>query len=226
MKLSIVLPACNEAESITGVLEGFSRYFLTKHLDHEIIVVNDGSHDSTSEHVKNFAATHSSVRLVEHLSNQGYGAALRFGFSAASGDFIFFTDSDGQFWPEDLDQTLPLMNAKTIVLGYREHRAEGRIRRLNAWLWSWCIQTFLHFHVRDLNCAWKLFPRSVLDDVKLVSTGAFINAELLYYAHNKNLAFQEIPVRHFPRHFGSATGANLGVIFRAFQELFYFLRNK
>lgn len=223
MTLSLIFPAYNEAESITDVLERWSGYCVANHVDYEIIVVNDGSGDGTGAKVKNFAATHPAVQLVEHAANQGYGAALRSGFSAASGDFIFFTDSDGQFGPDDLDRTLPLLGVNTIILGYREHRAEGLIRQLNAWGWGQCVGLALGVRVRDLNCAWKLFPRTLLTDLTLISVGAFINAELLYHARKKKMMFREIPVHHFTRQSGSPTGANPGVIYRAFRELMYFL---
>lgn len=226
MKLSLIFPAYNEAESITGVLERWSQYCITRNIDHEIIVVNDGSRDATSEKVKNVASSRPSVHLIEHPANQGYGASLRSGWSAAHGDFLFFTDSDGQFQPDDFDQTLPLLDTHTIVLGYRQHRTEGVIRRLNAWLWGQCMGFIFGFRVRDLNCAWKVFPRSLLANITWVSRGAFINAELLYYAQKKNLAFREIPVHHFARRFGSPTGANVRVIYRAFWEFLSFLNHR
>lgn len=226
MKLSLIFPVYNEAKSITKVLEGFSDFCDDQNIDHEILVVNDGSHDATSAKVKNFADTHKSVRLIEHPTNQGYGATLRSGFSAATGDFIFFTDSDGQFSPDDLDQTLPLIDQKVIVLGYRAQRAEGFFRRINAAVWNVIIRTLLGIQVRDVNCAWKVFPRTLLADNTLISRGAFINAELLYYAQHKKLLFREIPVRHFVRQFGKPTGANIQVIWHAFFELAHFLKNR
>lgn len=226
MRLSLVFPAYNEAESITGVLERFLEHCVSRNINHEIIVVNDGSIDATGEKVGDFARSHPTVQIVEHPKNRGYGAALRSGFLAASGDFIFFTDSDGQFGPEDLDQTLPRVGENAVVLGYRQDRADAAIRRLNAWLWGRCIGLVLGFRVRDLNGAWKLFPRSLLSDVTLVSRGAFINAELLYYARKKKLEFTEIPIHHFARKTGSPTGANPRVIYRAFRELAHFLRRR
>lgn len=223
MKLSLVFPARNEAESIISVLKGFADYCADRHLDHELIVVNDGSRDETGRLVDDFARTHPNVRVIHHLANQGYGAALRSGFTAATGDFIFLTDSDGQFSPPDLVQTLPLMTNETMVVGYRQARADPAIRRLNAALWGRLIRLLFGLRVRDLNCAWKVFPRSVLNNIRLVSRGAFISVELLYHAKNQGLIIKEIPVSHYARKFGSPTGANPRVVSRAFQELVTFL---
>lgn len=222
MKLSLIFPAHNEADTITNVLSGFAEYFQAQRIDHEIIVINDGSKDLTSQKVRTFASDHPFIRLIEHQANQGYGAALRSGFSAATGDYIFFSDSDGQFRPGDLGRTWPLAHPKTIILGYRQPRAEGVLRQINAKLWGWWISKKLGFRVRDLNCAWKLFPRSLVVDTPLVSNGAFISAELLYYAKKKQLTFHEVAVHHRLRTAGRSSGANPLVIFRAFRELLFF----
>lgn len=223
MKLSLIFPVYNEVKSIADVLERFSRYCQDHHLDHELIVVNDGSIDTTENVVKTFSLTHSTIRYIKHEKNLGYGAALRSGFRAATGEYIFFTDGDGQFRPDDMDQTISLLDPQTIVLGYREPRTEGTIRRLNAWWWGRLVGAKFGFHVRDLNCAWKAFPRSLLSNVKFISSGAFISAEIVHHARQKNLLFHEIPVHHYAREFGSPTGANPRVIWNAFQELARFL---
>ena len=226
MQLSLVFPVFNEADSITGVLEDFSRYLESRSIGYEMLVVDDGSHDATLKRIQDFCRIHPATRCIIHPANQGYGAALRSGFTAAAGDFIFFTDSDGQFRPEALAETIRLAGPDTMVLGYRKGRAEGLARRLNAQLWAGLVGLILGVRVRDLNCAWKLFPRSLLDHITLTSRGAFVTPELLYYAKKQNLNFQELPVQHFPRKSGSPTGANPKVIYRAFQELRHFLRHR
>lgn len=222
MKLSLVFPVYNEEASIAHVIERFVAYCRERQIDCEFIIVNDGSTDASAEKIRTLAASNPQIRLIEHSINQGYGAALRSGFAAACGDYIFFTDSDGQFEPDDLASTLPRLHPSRIVAGYRNNRADSLLRRLNAWAWGRCIAVLLGVRVRDLNCAWKVFPRSLVSDVPLVSQGAFINAELLYYATKKQFVFDEIPVHHFSRESGVSSGAHPGVITRALGELLHF----
>lgn len=227
MKLSLVFPVYNEEASVAHVVGRFSEYCRKGQIDCEFIVVNDGSVDASAEKIQTLAASNPNIRLIEHPANQGYGAALRSGFAAASSEYIFFTDSDGQFRPDDLAYTLSRLHPNTMVLGYRNNRADSLLRRLNAWAWGRCIASLLGVRVRDLNCAWKVFPRSLVSDVPLVSQGAFINAELLYYAIKKQFVFDEIPVHHFPRESGASTGARPRVITRALGEfLHFFIHNK
>lgn len=226
MKLSLVFPAYNESASIAAVLATWAKYCATHRLEAELIVVNDGSRDRTGDAIHELTLAYPSIRLIEHPNNRGYGAALRTGFAAATGDYIFMTDSDGQFYPEDLQQTLPKLRPDACVIGWRENRADGWPRRFNARLWNWCVRLTLGLRVRDVNCAWKIFPRSFFADLTLRSTGALINAELLFNARRKNFSLIEIPIRHYPRRSGSPTGANPRVIWRALVELHWFLRHR
>lgn len=226
MKLTLLFPAYNESAAITGVLEDFAAVCEAQRIASELIVVNDGSTDATSQEVRRYMVRNQNVRLIEHPRNLGYGAALRSGFLAASGDYVFFTDSDGQFRADELDRTLAARGPKTIVLGYRLDRAEGLNRRMNAWLWGGIIRRSLGFNVRDLNCAWKLFPRDLIAPAEYESRGAFISAELLFYAHRRGYAFIELPVRHWPRRTGRSTGAQPRVIARALLEYVKFLRRR
>lgn len=226
MKLSLIFPAYNEAAALPAVLGSFATHCARHNISYELIVVNDGSRDTTSHVVRDFVTAHPTTQLVEHQTNRGYGAALRSGFAAATGDFVFFTDSDGQFQPEDLNQTISLLRSNRMVVGYRYPRHEGRCRRFNAWAWGQLVGRWIGGSVRDLGCAWKAFPRSWVTTVKLRANGAFLNAELLYQARRSGLEVVELPVHHWPRQSGSATGANPLVIARAFWELLMFIRDR
>jgi hypothetical protein len=82
------------------------------------------------------------------------------------------------------------------------------------------VRVLLGVHVRDLNCAFKLIPKKVLDAIQLESTGALINAEMYGRAIRKGFSIKEVGVHHYPRTAGVQTGAHLSVILRAFIELF------
>src|SRR5205823_9819432 len=104
--------------------------------------------------------------------------------------------------------------------GYRADRRDPWLRRLNAGAWNAIIRILLDVRVRDVNCAFKLFPRRALDGLDLESNGAMINAELLAKLRAAECAVAEVPVTHYPRTAGAATGGNMMVAARAFAELF------
>ncbi len=217
--LSVVFPAYNEAANVeTAVKVGHE--VLKKYADDvEVIMVNDGSSDNTGELLDNLAEKYAFLKVVHHPKNLGYGAALRSGFNIAKNKFVFFTDSDLQFDLNEFDVLSRWSNDFDIVVGYRAKRADPIIRTINAWCWNRLIRIVLGVKVRDIDCAFKLFKRDFFDTTTLTSTGAMINTEIFAHAFKKGLKIKEVPVSHFKRNAGEQTGANLGVILRAFKEL-------
>jgi hypothetical protein len=106
-----------------------------------------------------------------------------------------------------------------MVIGYRYNRADNKIRCFNAWAWGRLIRLVLGVRVKDLDCAFKLFRRRIVDRLCLKSTGAAINAEILVQCVRGGVRMCEVPVNHYPRTAGAPTGAALKVILRAFREL-------
>ncbi len=217
--LSLCLPAYNEQTNIEDTLDAACAILPECVQRFEIVVVDDGSRDGTGETVARYAQNEPRVRLVRHERNQGYGAAVTSGLLAARGDLVVFTDSDGQFSLLDLPQLLTQLEGSDVVIGYRYQRADPWIRRLNAWVWNRLIRILLGVRVRDLDCAFKLFPREVVDRLRLTANGATINAEIMAQCVQRGLRIRETPVTHYPRYHGEPTGAAFRVILRAFREL-------
>ncbi|MEM7009329.1 MAG: glycosyltransferase family 2 protein [Thermodesulfobacteriota bacterium] len=219
ISLSAVLPAHNEAENIKNTVESCTQYLEKNVSSYEVIVVNDGSQDNTKEIVEELCSQNSNVVLVNHEVNKGYGSALRSGFDEAKCDFIFFMDSDGQFDIVDLDRLLPLVDPQKVVIGFREDRADSPIRSLNAWMYAQYIHLMFGLNVKDMDCAFKVFPTKAYRDIAPIkSGGALFSAEFLLKLKRNGFVFEEVPVRHFPRQYGTQSGANLSVILRMFKE--------
>jgi glycosyltransferase involved in cell wall biosynthesis len=220
-ELSVVLPAFNEEASIERTARDCVAYLGEAMPDHELLIVDDGSRDRTGEIIDRLAGEVPQLKPFHHRENRGYGAALRTGFAAATKRFVFYMDSDGQFDIRDLDLMLPLVtDADHIVTGFRIERRDPFVRRLNARLFNrFAVGFMLGVHVRDLNCAFKLVPKRILDQIALESTGALINAELYGRAVRRGFGIKEVGVHHFSRAAGTPTGARPSVILRAFYEL-------
>lgn len=217
--ISVVLPAHNEEENIAKTVGNCVRYLENKVGEYEIIVVNDGSGDRTGVIVKELSSANPKIILVNHEVNRGYGSALRSGFDATTLEYIFFMDSDGQFDIQDLDSLMPYVGEKEIVIGYRQNRADSMIRSLNAWLYGMYIKLIFGLGVRDMDCAFKIFPKKAYQSVKPIKAdGALFSAEFLIKLQKKGYNLVEVPVRHFPREFGAQSGASIHVILKMFRE--------
>jgi glycosyltransferase involved in cell wall biosynthesis len=204
--LSVVLPAYNEQENIGAAVEralemlpGFARQW-------EVIVVDDGSTDRTAEVVEALMLEHHPrLRLLRHDRNQGYGAALRTGFSRARQDFVFYTDADNQFDIAELAYSLPMIREHDVVVGFRVYRYDTPTRVVASWGYNLLVRGLFRVRVRDVDCSFKLFRREVLDKITVEPTNFFVDTELVAKARKWNFRIAEKGVRHYPRTAGETT---------------------
>jgi len=218
--ISVFFPCCNEAENITSLVEKTLNVVKGFSSDFEIIIVDDGSTDGTGEIADSLAAENKYIKAIHHQRNLGYGSALRSGIEAARKELIFYTDGDGQFDIAEMPQLIPLMKQYDIVSCYRINRCDSFIRKINALCWTKLVSVLFKLKVRDIDCAFKLYKRQIFRDMRLASTGALIDTEILARAVSNRYRITQIGVHHYPRTRGRQSGANVKVILRAFKELF------
>jgi glycosyltransferase involved in cell wall biosynthesis len=217
--ISAVIPAYNEERIIASTVEAVDETLARLSDDYEVIVVNDGSRDATPRIVEELGQERPAVRLVSHAVNRGYGAALATGFAAATSEYVFLTDGDRQFDVRELEGFLPLLATADIIVGYRRPRADPWVRRFYGWGWNMLVNTMFGHTARDVDCAFKLFPRRLLEDVHLHSTGHTLSPELLIKARRAGYRIAEVRVTHLPRTAGQAKGARVDHIVRSLLEL-------
>lgn len=220
--LTIFFPAYNEEANIQRAVEVAVDVAKKVSDDYEVLVVNDGSTDNTAEVVTKISESDPHVRLITHGQNQGYGGALMTGFSNASKEWVFFSDSDLQFDLQELVGLVEHADKYNVILGYRIKRNDPFMRLMNAKGWKLLNRILFGLDVKDIDCAFKLFKTSVIRDVISDMTavrGAMISAELLVRLKRAGNEFYEVGVNHYPRKAGSPTGAKPSVIMRAFKEM-------
>jgi glycosyltransferase involved in cell wall biosynthesis len=220
MKISAFFPAHNEEANIGDLVKKTSKVLSELCEEYEIIVVNDGSKDKTKEVVENLMKEDNHIRLINHEINKGYGAALKSGFYNAKYEWIFFTDGDGQFDVSEIKKLIDLSKDCDIATGYRIKRQDPIHRKINAFAWGTLVKLLFGFKVKDVDCAFKLVKKEIIDKVQLEADGAMISTELLAKANKLGYRIKEVGVNHYPRKAGKQTGAKLKVILRAFKELF------
>src|SRR5512145_2424949 len=218
-ELSLVFPVFDEQENVGPLLA--SAVALGRRLGRsfEIIVVDDGSRDESGLRIAAACALHPEITTLQHASNRGYGAALRTGLRAARGAHVFFSDADLQFDLAELEDLLAHTESFDVVAGVRTPRRDPWARRVLAWGWGTLVNALFDLDVRDIDCAFKLFRREVLDAIPIASLGAFVNTEILVRARAAGFRIRQVPVTHHPRRAGRAKGANPRVIVRALVEL-------
>jgi glycosyltransferase involved in cell wall biosynthesis len=221
-EISAVLPAFNEEANVVEAVTRVAAALRSNATRYEVVVVDDGSRDDTPRKLEELAAREPALRVVRHDVNRGYGAALRSGFDAARYRWVFMMDCDNQFDPAEISVLLASASNADIVAGYRRHRRDPLLRRLNALAFFTLVRLMFGRLARDVNCAFKLIRRDLLLKLDLRSDGALINTEFLVLAGRAGARLVEVPVHHFPRRAGQQTGANPRVVLRAFRELYRF----
>jgi glycosyltransferase involved in cell wall biosynthesis len=220
LSISVFFPCYNEQENIAKTVENALAVLERLNTDFEVIIIDDGSADSTGRIADEISRRHSTVKVVHHPANLGYGAALQSGFRAATKELVFYTDGDGQFDISEMPPLLPLMGQYDIVSCYRLNRRDNFIRKINGWCWTKLVCRLFHMKIRDIDCAFKLYRREIFDNIQLTSSGALIDTEILARASRCGYRITQKGVHHYPRTAGSQTGSKLKVIIRAFKELF------
>lgn len=202
--LSLVLPAYNEAESLPDLLKKCGE--LSKAVSElEVIVVDDGSTDGTSELLGRAEAESQWLRVVSHPVNRGYGAALRSGFRAATKEVVAYSDSDNQFDLTDFRDYVGHLSEFEMVAGYRLNRLDPPSRLVISAFYNRLVRLLFRIPVRDVNCSFKLMRRDRLRLLELASTDFFIDTELMARAQRQGWRILEVGVRHYPRLAGQTT---------------------
>jgi len=219
--LTVFFPCYNEEANVRRVTERALAMCDRVAADYEVIIVNDGSRDRTGEIADELARQHPGrVRAVHNNPNRGYGGALQRGFREASKEWVFYTDGDGQFDFDEIDRLIRLLDDHDIASAYRIDRQDSALRKINAACWGALVRLLFRMRLRDIDCAFKIYPKSFIDSIELVSEGALIDTEMLARATVAGYTVGQVGVHHYPRTAGAQTGANFKVILRAFSELF------
>lgn len=219
--LSIFMPAYNEEGNITTTIIDARNAAKEVARDYEIIVVDDGSSDRTAEVIRELRKHDDKIHLIQHGQNRGYGAAVKTGLKACTKDWIFFTDSDGQFHYDELPRFVAAVGQADLIIGYRKKRMDPfhRVFVAQVLLKVWNFVLF-GLTVRDVDCAYKLFPRALRDSVKLETASAITVTEFIVKCLKAGYRIKQLPVTHYARRFGEQTGGNWRVIARAARESF------
>ena len=216
--LTVILPAHNEADNLPVVVPEVITTLPRFCDDFEVIVVDDGSRDGTAEVLESLCREHPCLRVERHKNNRGYGAALATGFRTSTCDYVMFMDSDRQFRIADLELLSPLVDKFDVVAGFRKERNDPLHRRIFAEIFNVTVRVLFGVHMRDIDCAFKVFRGDQIRSLNLTAPGALINTEIQAKLRRIGATVEQVGVNHYPRVAGHATGGSLRVIVRAMRE--------
>lgn len=203
MKISVVVPAFNEAHRIVPSLDRIVRYMQDQQPDFEVLVVDDGSTDTTAAAIRERFDGHARVAVSGYPVNRGKGYAVRHGIERATGDLVVFSDADLSTPIEEIEKMLPLVEqGYDIVIGSRAH-AEADIREhqplyreLGGKLFNLLVRLVVMPELHDTQCGFKLFRRSRIAPIlpHLRIDGFAFDVEILALGRASGLRIAEVPV--------------------------------
>jgi glycosyltransferase involved in cell wall biosynthesis len=218
--ISAVFPAYNDGGTIPSMIITADIALREITDDYEIIVTDDGSSDYTAQALQEMAARYPMLRLAHHAQNQGYGAALREGFSLATKEWVFYTDGDAQYNPLELPSLVnALAPGVDVVNGYKIARSDPWIRKVIGRLYHHFVCLVFNIRLRDVDCDFRLIRRSALEKIRLTSISGAICVEMVKKLQDMGYAFSEVPVHHHHRQYGRSQFFNFRRIFRVFRQL-------
>ena len=221
--LSVFFPAYNDEDNIGKVAGAAVDVLEELGGEYEVIIVHDGSPDRTGEVADELARKYAKLRVIHHEKNLGYGAALKSGFTGARNECVFYTDGDNQFDVREMRKFVALVGAglSDVVVGFRNRKQYTLYRKVVSFTYNLVLQVLFDLPYRDVDCAFKLVPKSLIDQIDISSADAFIDAELLIKAQRLGYSVTEIGVSHRPRE-GGVSGVKTNVILRTIREMIQF----
>jgi len=183
--------------------------------DYEIILVDDGSEDQTTEVLGFLESKFDKVRVIHHEKNRGYGGALRTGISQCRFEYIFYTDSDAQYDAREIRSLISKMKEGVdVVNGYKIRREDHFYRKIIGRIYHHIANFMFKIPIRDVDCDFRLMRKSIFDVVQLESNSGVICLEMIKKITDAGFTFVEVPVHHFWRTSGKSQFFNFGRVFR------------
>ncbi len=217
-KLSIIIPAYNEAKTIHLILDRVRTVELLNGIQKEVIIVNDYSKDNTDEAIKNYQTTYPAFNIIylKHDINQGKGAAIHTGIKKATGEFLIIQDADLEYDPEEYDLLLrPVFNTNADVV-YGSRFIGGNPHRLlffwhsigNKMLTILC-NMFSNLNMTDMETCYKLFRTEIIQGIELREKRFGFEPEVtLKIGRIKDVRIYEVGISYYGRTY--AEGKKIG----------------
>jgi len=222
MKLSIVIPVYNEEKTISSTVQMVLKAPVPQGIEKEIIIVNDGSKDSTGTIIDSLQ--NDQIRVFHLEKNSGKGAALRTGFSKASGDFLIIQDADLEYNPQEYPILLqPIIDGHADVVFGSRFLSSGPHRVLYFWhsvgnsVLTLLSNMFTNLNLTDMETGYKVFRKWVIDEIKLRENRFGIEPEITAkIAKIKGVRVYEVGISYFGRTYEEGKKIGLKDAFRAF----------
>jgi glycosyltransferase involved in cell wall biosynthesis len=199
-EVSAFFPCYNDEPTIGRMVTSVHETLERLGIPHDITVVDDASSDGSRAVLHALQQTIPELRVVEHPENRGYGGALLSGLAAARRQWVFYTDGDAQYDPNEIEQLIALARDDIdVVQGYKIRRSDPLKRKIIGRVYHHTVALLFGLHLRDVDCDFRLMRREVLDAIELHNQSGVICVELMRKLQDADARVVQTPVSHHPR---------------------------
>ena len=220
--LSVVIPVFNEENIIEMSMDLLDAKLKSICKDYEIIVVDDASMDRTPQITAQLSSRLKNLKIVRNHNNQGIGYCLQKGFNFASKEFVLYIDSDMPFDYGEISRAISMIdhNNADLIAGSRINRtAESILRYICSIIYNWLMRGLFSLKINDINCAFKLIKRDVLEKLGLNLRGSCVSVEMLAKASYIGCRINQIELYYYPRKETKSRLFKLHIIIRDLFEI-------
>jgi glycosyltransferase involved in cell wall biosynthesis len=217
--ISLFFPVYNDEKTVRIVASRALELLEEVADNYEIIIVNDGSPDSSGDIADALAAEHEKISAIHHPKNRGYGAAMKTGIASSRFDIICMIDGDNEYDVFDLKKMLAVKDYYMLIIAFRYRKLYSTKRIFISFVYNSVLRLLFKSPFRDISTGIRLIHRAVLDDVVLTSNSPFIGAELSLKSMLRGFPVGEVGIQTFPRDFGTGSATSFPNIMGTIKDI-------
>ena len=217
--ISLFFPVYNDEKTVRIVANRALELLEEVADNYEIIIVNDGSPDSSGDIADALAAEHEKISAIHHPQNMGYGAAMKTGIASSRFDIICMIDGDNEYDVFDLKKMLAVKDYYMLIIAFRYRKLYSTKRIFISFVYNSVLRLLFKSPFRDISTGIRLIHRAVLDDVVLTSNSPFIGAELSLKSMLRGFPVGEVGIQTFPRDFGTGSATSFPNIMGTIKDI-------
>lgn len=226
--LSVIMPLYNEEDLVWHTVETNLLHLRASEISFEMILINDGSSDSTGQVIDRLANEHHEISVFHKPENGGFGSAVCKGIAEASGSWILCLPADCPLTALSIREFINAMGKADVIVAYRPERMGYSLRmRANSRIFHWLATRLFRIRIKDFNWV-HMYRKGIFTEgpVPIRSKGLFMLTEMIVRAHRQGFTFFEICVDQPQRQAGSATASKWSAALdTAWEMLAFYLSN-
>ena len=176
--------------------------------EYEVVIIDDATPCRAGQIADELAAGNPRIKVIHHLRNMGYGAAVRTGLANVHYEWVCFTDGDDEYDIYDLEKLIRLRNYYDLIITFRYAKLYSGFRIFISWVYNRSLRTLFKTRYRDISTGLRLIRRDLVNELDLKSSSPFIGAEIAIKTMLKGFRVGEVGIQTFPREFGRGSATS------------------